>query len=146
MLPCPRISLADLERIRKSWLKEELHWLDNVNVLPEMESNNSDLVLVGISANSLTYDQPVNDPFFSAHRAEVRYYSNQNNETVYLADRNSAVMGCQERVSSFQTNSEARLMRETVSVLCYALKGTGYLYQARCASRKDSTRGFPRRK
>jgi hypothetical protein len=69
-----------------------------MHVLPEMKSNNSDLVLLLITANSIGYDSPVNDPFFSAHRRIDFVGSTGENATRYYSDWSSPVMGCQQRV------------------------------------------------
>jgi hypothetical protein len=67
--------------------------------LPEMQSENKDLVIVMLWKNSMGYGEPVNDPFFSAHDQEEVGTTGGTNETWYYSDSIASAMGCTQQVN-----------------------------------------------
>jgi hypothetical protein len=66
------------------WERSLLQLLDP---LPEMKSDDADLVLVMIPKNQMKYETPANDPVFAAHKPFVyRLPSSTASTTNYLSD------------------------------------------------------------
>lgn len=121
---CSSTKPADLESVVMVYLNPEWHELNWIDLPPELKSNDSDLVLVGISANLVRYKKPVNDPFFSAHKPFVHLANEGHNVTRYDSDLRSPVMGCQQRVRSPCSNMKEKLMHEAASILSCAQRWT----------------------
>ena len=66
-----------------------------------MQRKNADVALMAIWLNVLKYENPVNDPLFSAHK-ESSYMPGDGcpNQTLYMSDNVAWVLGCTEQVQS----------------------------------------------
>ncbi|ERF76409.1 hypothetical protein EPUS_06967 [Endocarpon pusillum Z07020] len=61
----------------------------------EMQSSDADLVAIFIAKNEMRYRQPINDPFFAAHRREDEVSDQQRgNVTFYNSDFPISALGC----------------------------------------------------
>lgn len=68
--------------------------------LPEMRRDDADLVLKLVAKNRITYDNPVNDPIFSAHTKFTTVdETDGSNVTLYYSDFPASVIGCTQQVS-----------------------------------------------
>jgi hypothetical protein len=66
---------------------------------PQFARDDADTTLFFLSANTIIFERPVDDPFFSAH--QVRHsMSNQGNETIYITDNPAGILGCVEQVKT----------------------------------------------
>ena len=83
--------------------------------IPQLNRSNTDVTLAFLSANSIVYNAPVDDPWFSAHSSpfEVRVNANEyngdsagtQNGTIYFRDHPVAVLGCTEEHQVCKPNS-----------------------------------------
>ena len=68
--------------------------------ISELESNDSDLFLGFVVPHGVSYNNPVDDPLFSAHRIMTDVASGINlTRTFYVSDEPVTVFGCQNQVS-----------------------------------------------
>jgi hypothetical protein len=77
-----------------SLAKYNLSW----EVAPALNRTDADVSMFFISANALTYTDPVDDPIFAAHIPSV--YTNDktgHNTTVYISDHYVTLLGCAEQ-------------------------------------------------
>lgn len=64
--------------------------------IPQLQRADADVMIFFLTAHGIMYTQPVDDPWFSAHRLGPKYGNIRNNESFpsYLQDEPLAVMGC----------------------------------------------------
>ena len=67
--------------------------------IPELQRRDADVGLKIVSTNVVAFQQPVNDPMFSAHRNFTFTLTEQTNRTIYIADSIASIMGCTMQVS-----------------------------------------------
>jgi hypothetical protein len=78
-------------------------WADDtaigINTIPEMQRSDADVGMAAVWLNDVTYETPVNDPLFSAHR-EWGYTpgGGVGNITEYKSDYVAGVIGCSQQV------------------------------------------------
>jgi len=72
---------------------------DQTQFFPRAEFNVSDgdLKILFLQSNAMTSPEPIDDPWFSAHRSYKD--PQQKNRTLYRADNLAVPMGCVEQVS-----------------------------------------------
>lgn len=58
--------------------------------IPALNHSNADITLLFLSANSIEYATPVDNPIFAAHTKST----NVDNGTVYTSDEHVTVQGC----------------------------------------------------
>lgn len=64
----------------------------------------ADTILSSTGKGSITYDSPIDDPWFSAHKEiTLLDISNNQNRTMYVSDTAATVLGCTEQVQSFSS-------------------------------------------
>lgn len=61
--------------------------------IPALDATDADLSLMFVSANSVSYNQPVDDPIFAAHQP----LQVDNTTTIYETDGPGGVIGCSEQ-------------------------------------------------
>jgi hypothetical protein len=95
--------LIHARRLTGSYVLPDWDAFTELDPLPEMKSDDADLVLVMIPKNQMKYETPVNDPVFAAHKPFVyRLPSSTASTTNYLSDWPISTLGCKEQVSSSQ--------------------------------------------
>ncbi|KAH7386872.1 hypothetical protein DE146DRAFT_185138 [Phaeosphaeria sp. MPI-PUGE-AT-0046c] len=80
-----------------SYLQPDLSFI-GVDPIPEMQRDDADVALAAIWLNDVTYEKPVEDPLFSAHK-EYIYTPGGGypNETKFKSDYAAGVVGCAQQ-------------------------------------------------
>lgn len=66
-----------------------------------MKRDDADLVLKLVVKNRVTYDIPVNDPLFAAHKEFTTFDETDGaNVTFYFSDFPASVVGCVQQVKT----------------------------------------------
>ncbi|KAF2840790.1 hypothetical protein M501DRAFT_909713, partial [Patellaria atrata CBS 101060] len=78
--------------------------------IPELRRTDSDIFLFFLSANSVTYQAPVDDPIFSAHQPVEFELTDGSNHTYYIADSPATVIGCTQQVGSIPAIENAKTL------------------------------------
>lgn len=80
--------------------------LHRAQLIPQLRRKDADVVLKLIRLNSKTFENPVNDPVFSAHREDITYMTDGSNRTIYAPDFPGSVMGCALQVGTLSWRSK----------------------------------------
>jgi hypothetical protein len=74
--------------------------ITNIKVVPELRSDDADMILLMVTKNLIRYRNPVNDPFFAAHRPFLSESALSGEKPTYLSDWPNSCMGCRQQVCS----------------------------------------------
>jgi hypothetical protein len=70
-----------------------------IQFIPELVREDADTILSSTSMGAVTYDYPIDDPWFAAHKeTTILDIANNQNRTMYTPDHVSTVIGCTEQV------------------------------------------------
>lgn len=70
-----------------------------IDPIPEMRRTDADIALAAVWLNDVTYEKPVDDPLFSAHKVWIYTPGGgYPNETKYKSDFAAGVVGCAQQV------------------------------------------------
>jgi len=73
--------------------------IDTLSPIAGMDRNGTaDLTQLIFMPNAITYERPVNDPLFSAHKTMIKSTLSGVNFTYYAPDDPFLVMGCEVQV------------------------------------------------
>lgn len=95
-------------------------WGDNgfsIEPIPQLKTEDSDLVIMFLRLHGITFLEPVDDPLFPAHK--VRLQSQIYNETLtyYMSDDPVSVFSCITQASSHFVSRDPDTDKSTVPIL-----------------------------
>jgi hypothetical protein len=95
-----------------------------IDALPEMQRDDADVAVIAVWMNNVSYEDPVDDPLFTAHRPQTYIVGGGYPDyTKYYSDYHAGVIGCAQQVRPVLTLLDTPWLTEYQYQFCISQSG-----------------------